>query len=85
MALDVTGLQELLTVTGPVTTPDGMVVSAAGVDQLPLHDEYATSTSDTARINELVSLATVMNALETQPLNLHAMVMLFLPLRKDVT
>ena len=75
MALDVTGLQELLSVTGPVTTPGGTVVSASGVDQLLLHDEYATSTSNTARINELGSLASaVMNALETQPLNLHAMV-----------
>ena len=75
MALDVTGLKELLSVTGPVTTAGGTVVSASGVDQLLLHDEYATSTSDTARINELGSLASaVMNALETQPLDLHAMV-----------
>jgi Protein of unknown function (DUF4012) len=75
MSLDVTGLQELLTVTGPVTTAGGTVVSASGVDQLLLHDEYATSTSNTARINELGSLASaVMSALETQPLKLHAMV-----------
>jgi hypothetical protein len=75
MALDVTGLQDLLTVTGPVTLPDGTVVTASGVDQLLLHDEYATSSSDTARINELGTLATaVMHALETKPLGLHAMV-----------
>jgi hypothetical protein len=75
MALDVTGLQELLTVTGPVTLPDGTVVTSSGVDQLLLHDEYATSSSDGARINELGTLATtVMHSLETEPLGLHAMV-----------
>jgi hypothetical protein len=79
MALDVTGLQELLTVTGPVTTASGTVVSASGVDQLLLHDQYVgeqyNSHADAARIDELGSLASaVMQALETKPLDLHAMV-----------
>jgi hypothetical protein len=80
MALDVAGLQELLTVTGPVTTSNGSVVSAAGVDQLLLHDQYvgegySTNTVEAARIDQLGSLASaVMQALETRPLDLHAMV-----------
>jgi len=79
MALDVTGLQELLTVTGPVTTASGTVVSAGNVDQLLLHDQYVgedyNSHADAARVDQLGSLASaVMKALETQPLDLHAMV-----------
>jgi len=79
MALDVTGLQELLTVTGPVTTASGTVVSAGDVDQLLLHDQYVgedyNSHNDAARVDELGSLASaVMKALETKPLDLHAMV-----------
>jgi hypothetical protein len=83
MALDVAGLQELLTVTGPVVTSSGMVVSASNVDQLLLHDQYvgegySTTSSkeiDAARVDELGSLASaVMSALETKPLELHAMV-----------
>jgi hypothetical protein len=75
MALDVTGLQELLTVTGPVTLPGGTVVTSKTVDQLLLHDEYATSSDNTARVNELGTLATaVMHSLETEPLGLHATV-----------
>jgi hypothetical protein len=83
MALDVAGLQELLTVTGPVTTSSGAVVSAASVDQLLLHDQYvgegySTTTAnqvEAARVDQLGSLASaVMQALETRPLDLHAMV-----------
>ena len=83
MALDVAGLQELLTVTGPVTTSSGTVVSADSVDQLLLHDQYVgegyssnTPTQvDTARVDQLGSLASaVMQALETKPLGLHALV-----------
>jgi hypothetical protein len=79
MALDVAGLQELLTVTGPVTTSNGTEVSAAGVDQLLLHDQYVGEgygeSIDAARVDELGSLASaVMQALETRPLGLHAMV-----------
>ena len=44
LAIDVQGLQELLEVTGPVTTSTGQVVSAATVDQLLLHDQYVGET-----------------------------------------
>jgi hypothetical protein len=82
MALDVAGLQELLTVTGPVTTSGGTVVSAGNVDQLLLHDQYVgegysttTKQVDAARVDQLGSLASaVMQALQTRPLDLHAMV-----------
>jgi hypothetical protein len=59
------------------------VVSASSVDQLLLHDQYvgegySTNTAtqvDTQRVDELGSLASaVMQALETKPLDLHAMV-----------
>ncbi len=48
LAIDVAGLQDLLEVTGPVTTASGQVVSASNVDQLLLHDQYVgeTYTSD---------------------------------------
>jgi hypothetical protein len=75
MALDVSGLQELLTVTGPVTLPGGTMVTSKTVDQLLLHDEYATASDNTSRVNELGTLATaVMHSLETEPLGLHATV-----------
>jgi hypothetical protein len=82
MALDVSGLQELLNVTGPVTTASGTVVSAATVDQLLLHDQYvgegfdqASTTTEAARVDQLGALASaMMHALETQPLDLHALV-----------
>jgi hypothetical protein len=75
MALDVSGLQELLTVTGPVTLPGGTVVTSKTVDLLLLHDEYATASDNTSRVNELGTLATaVMHSLETEPLGLHATV-----------
>jgi hypothetical protein len=80
MALDVTGLKELLAVTGPVTTANGTVVAASGVDQLLLHDQYAgedytTGSPQASRVDQLGSLAAaVLHALETQPLALHAMV-----------
>ena len=79
MALDITGLQELLTVTGPVTTADGTVVTAATVDQLLLHDQYVgagntTGVFEANRVDALGSMATaMMHTLETQPLDLHAL------------
>jgi hypothetical protein len=77
LAIDVQGLQELLDVTGPVTTSTGQVVSAGNVDQLLLHDQYVgeTYTSDAStRVDELSTLATaVLHALENQPLKLHVM------------
>ena len=77
ITIDVQGLQELLEVTGPVTTSTGQVVSASTVDQLLLHDQYVgeTYTSNPAnRIDELSTLASAtLHALENQPLKLHTM------------
>jgi hypothetical protein len=77
LAIDVGGLQDLLEVTGPVTTATGQVVSASNVVQILLHDQYVgeTYTSDsTARIDELSTLATAtLRALEDRPFQLHAM------------
>lgn len=77
LAIDVQGLQELLSVTGPVTTVSGAVVSAGNVDQLLLHDQYAgeTYSSDsTNRVDELATLASAtLHALEDQPFSLHTM------------
>jgi hypothetical protein len=77
LAIDVQGLQELLNVTGPVTTASGAVVSAADVDQLLLHDQYAGETynsDSTNRVDELSTLATAtLHALENQPFSLHTM------------
>jgi len=78
LALDIQGLQELLTVTGPVTTDSGMVVTAGTVDQLLLHDQYAGMSygSDTTnRVDQLSTLASAtLHALEDQPFGLRAMV-----------
>jgi hypothetical protein len=77
LAIDVQGLQELLNVTGPVTTSSGAVVSAANVDQLLLHDQYAGETynsDSTNRVDELSTLAAAtLHALENQPFSLHTM------------
>src|SRR3984957_6821068 len=77
LAIDVGGLQDLLEVTGPVTTASGQVVSASNVDQILFHDQYVgeTYTSDSsARIDELATLATAtLHALENRPFKLHAM------------
>jgi hypothetical protein len=77
LAIDVQGLQELLDVTGPVTTDTGQVVSSSNVDQLLLHDQYVgeTYSSDsTARVDELSTLASAtLHALEDRPFKLHAM------------
>ena len=65
--------------TGPVTTADGTVVTAATVDQLLLHDQYVgagdtTGAFEENRVDDLGSLATaMMHALETQPLDLHVL------------
>lgn len=76
LAIDVQGLQELLTVTGPVTTATGQVVTAANVDQILLHDQYVgeTDATDQARVDELSTLAeATLHALEDRPFQLHAM------------
>lgn len=77
IAIDVAGLQDLLDVTGPVTTASGQVVSASNVDQLLLHDQYVGETynsDSTARTDELATLASAtLHALENRPFKLHAM------------
>ncbi len=77
LAIDVGGLQDLLDVTGPVTTASGQVVTASNVEQLLLHDQYVgeTYTSDsTARTDELATLASAtLHALENRPFKLHTM------------
>jgi Protein of unknown function (DUF4012) len=77
IAIDVGGLQDLLQVTGPVTTVTGQVVSSSNVEQILLHDQYVgeTYTSDsTARTDELSTLASAtLHALENRPFKLHAM------------
>ena len=77
LAIDVGGLQDLLDVTGPVTTASGQVVTASNVEQLLLHDQYVgeTFTSDsTARTDELATLASAtLHALEDRPFKLHTM------------
>ncbi len=78
LAIDVQGLQELLDVTGPVTTTSGQVVSAANVDQILLHDQYVgetyNSAADAARVDELSTLASAtLHALEDRPFKLHTM------------
>jgi Protein of unknown function (DUF4012) len=77
LAIDVGGLQDLLEVTGPVTTASGQVVSASNVTQILLHDQYVgeTYTSDsTTRTDELAALASAtLHALENRPFQLHTM------------
>ncbi len=77
LAIDVQGLQELLDVTGPVTTDTGQVVSSSNVDQLLLHDQYVGETygsDSTARVDELSTLASAtLHALENRPFKLHTM------------
>jgi len=77
IAIDVAGLQQLLDVTGPVTTDTGQVVSSSNVVQLLLHDQYVGETygsDSTARVDDLSTLASAtLHALEDRPFKLHAM------------
>jgi Protein of unknown function (DUF4012) len=77
IAIDVAGLQQLLDVTGPVTTDTGQVVSSSNVVPLLLHDQYvgeSYSSNSTARVDELSTLASAtLHALEDRPFKLHAM------------
>ena len=76
IAIDVEALKDLLQVTGPVTLPDGTVVSASGVVQLLLHDEYENITDSTlpaqaARVSKLGALAhATLDALQNRSLDL---------------
>jgi hypothetical protein len=77
MALDVQGLQEILGVTGPVTTDSGMVVSADNVDQFLLHDQYVgeNDANEAGRVDELSSLASAaLHAFENRPIKLRSLV-----------
>jgi hypothetical protein len=77
MALDVQGLQEILGVTGPVTTDSGMVVSADNVDQFLLHDQYVgeNDANEAGRVDELSSLASAaLHAFEDRPIKLRSLV-----------
>jgi hypothetical protein len=78
LAIDVQGLQELLQVTGSVTTATGQVVNSSNVVQLLLHDQYVGETydsaADAARTDELSTLASAtLHALEDRPFKLHTM------------
>ncbi len=84
LAVDVGGLQTLLTVTGPVTTADGTVVSAGNVETYLFHDQYAgigyddstpaAQAADAARHEKLGSLAeAVLQQLEQGSLDLRAL------------
>lgn len=80
IAVDVDTLRLLLTVTGPVTLPDGTRVDADAVEPLLLHDQYA-GLSDTssgqaqaARQDMLGELArATLDQLQSQPLDLRAL------------
>jgi hypothetical protein len=77
MALDVQGLQDILGVTGPVTTDTGMVVSADNVDQFLLHDQYIgeSDATEAGRVDQLSSLASAaLHAFEDRPIKLRSLV-----------
>ncbi len=78
LAIDVQSLQEILGVTGPVTTSSGQVVSADNVVQFLLHDQYVGETygnNSGQRVDQLSTLASAtLNALEDRPYSLRSMV-----------
>jgi hypothetical protein len=78
LAIDVQSLQEILGVTGPVTTSTGQVVSAANVVPFLLHDQYVGESygnNSGQRVDQLSTLATAtLNALENRPYSLRSMV-----------
>jgi len=83
LAVDVEALQQILTVTGPVTLQDGKVVSAGDVVAFLTHDQYAGLTDATsasaaqaqqARQDELGALAhSALGALENESLDLKSL------------
>ncbi|MFZ0665196.1 MAG: DUF4012 domain-containing protein [Acidimicrobiales bacterium] len=79
MSIDVQALEELLQVTGPVTLPDGTVVSSSNVVEFLLHDEYEnlsiTSTNaQVQRESRLGALAkATLQALQDRSLDLNAL------------
>jgi hypothetical protein len=78
LAIDVQSLQEILGVTGPVTTSTGQVVSADNVVPFLLHDQYVGESYGNGsgqRVDQLSTLATAtLNALEDRPYSLRSMV-----------
>jgi hypothetical protein len=77
LAIDVQSLQEILGVTGPVTTSSGQVVSSDNVVQYLLHDQYVGENyaESSQRIDQLSTLASAtLNALENRPYSLRSMV-----------
>ena len=78
LAIDVQGLQELLEVTGPVTTASGQVVNASNVDQILLHDQYVGENYNSAAdapgsTSSRRSPPPPCPALEDRPFKLHTM------------
>jgi hypothetical protein len=78
LAIDVQSLQEILGVTGPVTTSSGQVVSDSNVVQFLLHDQYvgvSDSNDSSQRVDQLSTLASAtLNALENRSYSLRSMV-----------
>lgn len=78
LAIDVQSLQEILGVTGPVTTSSGQVVSADNVVQFLLHDQYVGEgygNDSSQRVDQLSTLASAtLDALENRPYSLRSMV-----------
>jgi Protein of unknown function (DUF4012) len=76
IAIDVQALADLLQVTGPVTLPDGTVVSSSGVVELLLHNEYenlsySTLPAQVQRVSRLGALAhAAIDALQNGSLDL---------------
>lgn len=77
IALDVQALQELLTVTGPVTLPTGQTIGSDNVISYVLHDQYAGLTDNSAatgRQDALGSLTSaVLSDLQGQSVDLHTL------------
>ena len=77
IALDVQALQELLTVTGPVTLPTGQTIGPDNVISYVLHDQYAGLTDNSAatgRQDALGSLTSaVLSDLQGQSVDLHTL------------
>jgi hypothetical protein len=85
LAVDVEALQQILTVTGPVTLQDGRVVRAGDVVAFLTHDQYAGLTgapvvsgvqtqAQQARQDELGALAhSALSALENESLDLKSL------------
>jgi hypothetical protein len=77
LAIDVAGLRQIMTVTGPVQV-DGTTVDASNVEQYLLHDQYAgltdNATADAGRQDALGTIASeVLRQLQGQSADLRAL------------